>query len=118
MHSENFKSGFIAIIGRPNVGKSTILNALIGNKISIISPIPQTTRHQIKGILNLKNAQIVFVDTPGIHSFKDSLASQLNTIAKQSIEGCDLILYVADISRNLGKEEADKQSQQAQDKIK
>jgi GTP-binding protein Era len=107
MTSENFKSGFVAILGRPNVGKSTILNALIGNKISIISPVPQTTRHQIKGILNLKNAQIVFVDTPGIHSFKDNLASQLNTIAKQSVEGCDLILYVADVSRNLGKEEAE-----------
>jgi GTP-binding protein Era len=107
MQNENFKSGFVAILGRPNVGKSTILNALVGNKISIISPVPQTTRHQIKGILNLKNAQIVFVDTPGIHSFKDNLVTQLNTIAKQSVEGCDLILYVADVSRNLGKEETE-----------
>lgn len=106
MNSEHFKSGFVAILGRPNVGKSTILNALIGNKISIISPVPQTTRHQIKGILNLKDGQAVFVDTPGIHSFKDNLATQLNTIAKQSVEGCDLILYVVDVSRNLGKEEA------------
>lgn len=105
MNEENFKSGFVAIIGRPNVGKSTMLNALLRTKISIVSPVPQTTRHQIKGILNLKAAQIVFVDTPGIHSFKDNLATQLNTIAKQSIEGCDLILYVVDISRNLGKEE-------------
>ncbi|MDP2922598.1 MAG: GTPase Era [Candidatus Omnitrophota bacterium] len=102
----DFKSGFVAILGRPNVGKSTILNALTGNKISIISPVPQTTRHQIKGILNLEKAQIVFVDTPGIHSFKDNLATQLNTIAKQSVEGCDLILYVVDVTRNLGKEEA------------
>lgn len=105
MNEENFKSGFVAIIGRPNVGKSTMLNALLKTKISIVSPIPQTTRHQIKGILNLKSAQIVFVDTPGIHSFKDNLAAQLNTIAKQSIEGCDLILYVVDISRSPGKEE-------------
>ncbi|MCK9613920.1 MAG: GTPase Era [Candidatus Omnitrophica bacterium] len=105
MINENFKSGFVAIMGRPNVGKSTMLNALLKTKISIVSPIPQTTRHQIKGILNLKAAQVVFVDTPGIHSFKDNLATQLNTIAKQSIEGCDLILYVVDISRVFGKEE-------------
>jgi len=105
MNEENFKSGFVAIIGRPNVGKSTMLNALLKTKISIVSPIPQTTRHQIKGILNLKDAQIVFVDTPGIHAFQDNLAAQLNMVAKQSIEGCDLILYVVDISRSLGKEE-------------
>ncbi|MDD4183329.1 MAG: GTPase Era [Candidatus Omnitrophica bacterium] len=105
MLNNSFKSGFVAIIGRPNVGKSTMLNALLKTKISIVSPVPQTTRHQIKGILNLKNAQAVFVDTPGIHSFKDNLAAQLNTVAKQSIEGCDLILYVVDISRSLGKEE-------------
>jgi len=105
MHNAAFKSGFIAIMGRPNAGKSTILNALIGNKISIVSPIPQTTRHQIKGILNLPKAQIVFVDTPGIHSFRDSLAAQLNTIARQSVEGCDMILYVVDVARAPGKEE-------------
>lgn len=105
MINETFKSGFVAIVGRPNVGKSTMLNALLKTKISIVSPIPQTTRHQIKGILNLKDAQVVFVDTPGIHSFKNNLAAQLNTIAKQSIEGCDLILYVVDITRAFGKEE-------------
>ncbi|MFA5271162.1 MAG: GTPase Era [Candidatus Omnitrophota bacterium] len=107
MNNKHFKSGFVAIIGRPNAGKSTMLNALLGSKISIVSPIPQTTRHRIKGILNLKNAQVVFVDTPGIHSFKDSLASQLNTVARQSIEGCDLLIYVADTSRAFGKEESD-----------
>lgn len=93
------------MLGRPNVGKSTLLNALIENKVSIISPIPQTTRHQIKGILNLENAQIVFVDTPGIHSFQDKLASHLNVVAKRAIEGCDLIIYVVDLSRRPGKEE-------------
>ena len=90
----NFKAGFIAILGRPNVGKSTLLNNLIGDKVSIISPVPQTTRHQVKGILNLENAQIVFIDTPGMHSFKDKLSTHLNTIAKRSLEGCDLIIYV------------------------
>ncbi|MBP7087811.1 MAG: GTPase Era [Candidatus Omnitrophica bacterium] len=105
MPESNFKSGFITIIGRPNVGKSTLLNALLKNKISIISPVPQTTRHQIKGILNLKNTQLVFVDTPGIHSFKDKLALHLNTIAKRALDGCDLIIYVVDATRKLGPEE-------------
>ncbi len=102
---ENFKSGFIAVLGRPNVGKSSLVNALIGSKISIISPIPQTTRHQIKAILNTKDAQLVFVDTPGVHSFRDKLTSHLNVVAKNSIEGCDLILYVVDVVRKIGKEE-------------
>ena len=103
--SKKFKSGFAVIVGRPNVGKSTLLNSLIGNKISIISPIPQTTRHQIKGILNLEGAQVVFLDTPGIHMFKDKLATHLNTVAKRSLEGCDLLIYVVDVSRRLGPEE-------------
>ncbi len=105
MSEKKFRSGFVIMLGRPNVGKSTLLNALIENKVSIISPIPQTTRHQIKGILNLENAQIVFVDTPGIHSFQDKLASHLNVVAKRAIEGCDLIIYVVDLSRRPGKEE-------------
>ena len=105
MSKDKFKSGFVTILGRPNVGKSTLLNALIDNKVSIISPIPQTTRHQIKGILNLENAQVVFVDTPGIHSFEDKLASHLNTVAKRALEGCDLVIYVVDISRRPGQEE-------------
>jgi len=105
MLKKGFKSGFVTILGRPNAGKSTLLNALIDNKVSIISPIPQTTRHQIKGILNLENAQIVFVDTPGIHSFEDKLAAHLNTVAKRAIEGCDLIIYVVDMSRRPGEEE-------------
>ena len=104
---KNFKSGFVAIIGRPNVGKSTLLNSLVKNKISIVSKIPQTTRHNIRGILNLKNAQIVFIDTPGIHSFKDKLSNYLNDVAKNSINDIDLILYLVDISRPIGKEEID-----------
>ena len=107
MKNKNFKSGFVTILGRPNVGKSTLLNALIDNKVSIISPIPQTTRHQIKGILNIENAQVVFVDTPGIHSFEDKLASHLNKVAKRALEGCDLVIYVVDISRRPGKEEGE-----------
>lgn len=105
MSKKDFKSGFVTILGRPNAGKSTLLNALIDAKVSIISPIPQTTRHQVKGILNLKSAQIVFVDTPGIHSFRDKLAAHLNTVAKRALEGCDLIIYMVDVSRWPGKEE-------------
>ncbi|HIE36257.1 MAG TPA: GTPase Era, partial [Candidatus Omnitrophica bacterium] len=115
---DNFRCGFVAILGRPNVGKSTLLNALIGNKISIISSIPQTTRHQIRGILNLENAQIIFVDTPGIHSFKDELTSHLNLVAKKSIEDCDLLLYVTDISRSIGREEETIMNLLASQKIK
>lgn len=87
------------------MGKSTLLNALIGSKISIISPIPQTTRHNIKGVLNLKDAQIVFIDTPGMHSFKDKLAGHFNARAKHALIDCDLILYVVDVSRGIGAEE-------------
>jgi GTP-binding protein Era len=105
MGQETFRSGFVALLGRPNVGKSTLLNALVGNKISIISSVPQTTRYQIRGILNLTNCQIVFVDTPGMHSFKDELVRHLNTIAKKTIAGCELILYVVDASRSIGREE-------------
>lgn len=105
MEKENFKSGFIALVGRPNVGKSSLLNALIGQKISIVSQVPQTTRYQIRGVYNAPNLQMVFVDTPGIHSFKDNLTTHLNTIAQKSLEGCDLILYVVDIYRAPGLEE-------------
>jgi len=105
MQKSGFKSGFVAIVGRPNVGKSSILNALTGEKISIVSPIPQTTRHQIRSIMNAPQAQAVFVDTPGIHTFADPLASHLNNLANRSLEGCDLILYVVDLSRAPGREE-------------
>ncbi|MBD3264101.1 MAG: GTPase Era, partial [Candidatus Omnitrophica bacterium] len=99
------KTGFVAIIGRPNTGKSTLLNNILGRKISIISSVPQTTRYQIRGILNINNSQIVFIDTPGMHSFKDKLAAHLNTVAKKSLEGCDLAVYVVDSSRRVGREE-------------
>jgi len=100
-----FKSGFVSIVGRPNVGKSTLLNALLGRKISIVSSVPQTTRHQIRGVLNLDQAQIVFVDTPGIHSYKKHLVTHLNVVAKKSVSGIEALLYVVDVSRPIGKEE-------------
>ncbi len=105
MAKKRFKSGFVAVLGRPNAGKSTLLNALIGSKVSIVSAVPQTTRHPIKGILNLSNAQIVFVDTPGVHSFSSSLTKHLNQVARRSLEGSDLIIYVADTARRPAEEE-------------
>ncbi|MCM8824154.1 MAG: GTPase Era [Candidatus Omnitrophica bacterium] len=101
----NFKCGFVAIIGRPNVGKSTLMNALVCNKISIVSDVPQTTRYLIKGILNWNNTQVVFVDSPGMHAFKDSLTEYLNDIAKKSLVDVELVLYVVDMSRPPGLEE-------------
>lgn len=102
---KDFRCGFIAVIGRPNAGKSTLINALVGSKVSIVSAVPQTTRFQIRAVMNGDKFQAVFVDTPGIHSFKEELASQLNTVAQNSLEGCDLIIYVTDSSRVPGKEE-------------
>jgi len=100
-----FKSGFVTILGRPNVGKSTLLNALVKSKVSIVSSVPQTTRFSIRGVLNLEGAQIVFVDTPGIYYRGDSLAHHLNTIATKALEGVEEILYVVDVSREVGRQE-------------
>lgn len=92
------RSGFIAIIGRPNVGKSTLLNALLGQKIAAVSPRPQTTRRRQLGILTLKNAQLIFVDTPGLHSAKHKLGEFLNQEAQEALDGVDLILWLVDAS--------------------
>lgn len=93
-----FKSAFIAIIGRPNVGKSTLVNALLGQKIAAVSPKPQTTRKRQLGILTTDNAQLVFVDTPGIHNPRHKLGMFLNQEAEEALEGVDIILWLVDIS--------------------
>ncbi len=105
-NNKNFRSGFVTLIGRPNAGKSSLLNALVGKKISIVSSVPQTTRHHVRGILNLPGSQIVFVDTPGIHSFRQSLALHLNEMAENSATDVELLVYVADLSREPGHEES------------
>jgi GTP-binding protein Era len=93
-----FRSAFVAIIGRPNVGKSTLVNALLGQKIAAVSPKPQTTRKRQLGILTTNEAQLVFVDTPGIHNARHKLGTFLNQEAEESLEGVDVILWVVDAS--------------------
>ena len=94
----DFRSGYIAIIGRPNVGKSTLLNALLGQKIAAVSPKPQTTRKRQLGILTSDSYQLVFVDTPGMHNPRHKLGQFLNQEAQESLEGVDVILWLVDVS--------------------
>ena len=97
------KSGFVSIIGRPNTGKSTLLNTIINNKIDIVSDVAGTTRNSIHGVYNDEDTQIVFVDTPGIHKPVDKLGRELNKEAYSSLESIDAILFIVDASTGIGK---------------
>ena len=101
----SFKSGFVAIIGRPNVGKSTLLNAILGEKIAIVSKKPQTTRNKIRGIKNMGNAQIIFLDTPGIHTAKGYLNKFMVKEALSALEDVDCIIYMVEATREVIEEE-------------
>ncbi len=92
------RSGFVAVIGRPNVGKSTLLNRLLGQKLAITSPKPQTTREQLLGILTEDHAQIMFLDTPGIHKPKHKLGEYMVAVASETIRNADLVLWLVDIN--------------------
>ncbi|MFC1594272.1 GTPase Era [Candidatus Omnitrophota bacterium] len=103
---KDFRCGFVAVVGRPNTGKSTLVNTILNKKIAIVTKIPQTTRHAIRGILNDKNAQIIFVDTPGIHLSKDRMGRIMNKTSRQMIEDVDVVVHLMDMQRSPGKEEA------------
>ena len=103
--NQNYRSGIVAIIGRPNVGKSTLLNTIIGEKVTIVSAVPQTTRHQIRGIYSEERGQIVFIDTPGLHRGKDKLDKFMNTASYDTVEGADCIIHLVDSSKPVGEEE-------------
>ena len=105
MTSAKYKAGIIALIGRPNTGKSTLLNALMGGKFSITTPIPQTTRKNIRAIRTEEHVQYVFMDTPGIHISEKQVNKSLTQHAVQSLEGCDLIVFLHDITRKIGQED-------------
>lgn len=98
-----FKSGFVTIVGRPNVGKSTLMNHIMGEKLSIVSNKPQTTRNNIQTILTKKNYQIVFVDTPGIHKPKHKLGEYMVNSAKDSMKEVDLIIFITNPDEELGR---------------
>lgn len=96
MENNSFRSGFVSIIGRPNVGKSTLLNCIIGEKIVITSDKPQTTRNRIQGIHNIPDGQIVFIDTPGIHAGRSRLNQSMVDAARSAVSGVDLLLLVVE----------------------
>ena len=104
-----FHSGFVCILGRPNAGKSTLLNALVGEKIAIISPKPQTTRNRILGILNVPKekrrpaGQVVLIDTPGVHRPDTSLGRKMMAEVREALDGCDLILLIVDVTRRFAQ---------------
>jgi len=103
--SENFKSGFVSLIGLPNAGKSTLLNALVGQKVAIVADKPQTTRTSIQGVYTSPGAQIVFVDTPGIHKADTPLNKRLMDTVRNAVEERDLLLFVVDAARNFSDED-------------
>ena len=102
---DEFKSGFLTIVGLPNVGKSTLLNNLIGSKVSIVTSKPQTTRDNIRAILTNEKMQLVFIDTPGLHRAKDLLGKRMSRHIGEAIDGVDLILLIVDATTETGTEE-------------
>jgi GTPase len=104
-----FRSGFVSILGRPNAGKSTLLNALVGERLAIISPKPQTTRNRIQGVVHIPKGkgkdggQIVLIDTPGVHKPDSSLGRKMMVEVREALEGCDVVLVILDVSRKLDR---------------
>ncbi|MDR2587235.1 MAG: GTPase Era [Coriobacteriales bacterium] len=99
---QGFRSGFVTLIGRPNAGKSTLLNAVLGRKVAITSDKPQTTRHRFRAVLNAPDYQLILVDTPGIHKPHDALGEELNRSAAKAVEAVDAICFVLDATKPFG----------------
>ncbi|MBA2869853.1 GTP-binding protein Era [Anoxybacillus calidus] len=106
MSREGYKSGFVSIIGRPNVGKSTFLNRVIGQKIAIMSDKPQTTRNKIQGVYTTDDAQVIFIDTPGIHKPKHKLGDFMMKVAENALKEVDLILFMINAEEGFGRGDA------------
>ena len=110
----SFHSGFVCILGRPNAGKSTLLNSLVGEKLAIISPKPQTTRNRILGIINAnvpkqkghEAGQIVLIDTPGVHRSGSSLGRKMMSEVREALEGCELILMIVDAKKKWDRDDS------------
>ena len=100
--NDSFRSGFVTLVGRPNVGKSTLLNAILGEKVSIVSDKPQTTRSQVRGVLHRPGLQLVFVDTPGMHKPRGPLGTRLNEAAQSSIGDVDAVCVLVDATKPIG----------------
>ncbi len=105
MQSNTIRSGFVVLLGRPSSGKSTLVNALCGHRVSIVSSVPQTTRNTIRGIVNHPRGQIVLLDTPGLHTSERKLNLRLRNVVKESLPEADMILYLIDPTRPPGEEE-------------
>ena len=104
---ERLKCGMVSIVGRPNVGKSTLLNRIVEEKVAIVSKVPQTTRNQVRGMYNDERGQIIFIDTPGIHMTKDKLDKFMSKTANQMAQDADCIIHVIDVKDFVGREEAE-----------
>ncbi|MBP9020744.1 MAG: GTPase Era, partial [Syntrophobacterales bacterium] len=100
-----FKSGFIAIVGRPNVGKSTLINSLVGEKVAIITPKPQTTRNRITGIKTTAEGQMIFIDTPGIHKARTLFNRRLVDTARGALSDADVVLFVVSAEKEPGSDD-------------
>lgn len=101
--AQDFKSGFVALVGRPNAGKSTLINAALGRKLAITSNTPQTTRHRFRAVINTPQAQLILVDTPGLHKPLDALGDELNKSAIKAFEDVDIVAFVLDATQRFGR---------------
>lgn len=101
--SGSLRSGFCSIVGRPNVGKSTLLNGLVGHQVAITTPVPQTTRHAVRAVMHGDGVQVVFVDTPGLHKPRTLLGTRLNDVAREAISDVDVLLFVVDGAAGIGR---------------